>query len=407
MYSVQDGRFLLAGLSPFEIGCAETVLKGLGTIEIVHDAAGLLRALAGGRRPSLIVMDVERPALEPAATLRRIWEDPLNRDIPVIQAVSGPDSAVESPCAPPAWACLLDKPVRGKPLIEKGWVLMKLADYRREARERGESLEGARRELERAALRNARLEGEVARLEAALSRRGGGEGGDSAGAGACGAAAGGADRIARLQGTLLSAVTSLVEFRDDVTGGHVTRTMRWLEILLEGLDAEGIYARETRGWDRETLLQSSKLHDVGKIAISDAILKKPARLTPEEFEEMKAHAAIGGEIIDSIRAGLPASGAAFMGHARLLAVGHHEKWDGTGYPAGLAGEAIPLQGRLMAVSDVYDALVSRRPYKEPMSHAEASGIIVRGAGTHFDPAIAGVFSRLSGEFAASLRRLTG
>jgi putative two-component system response regulator len=182
--------------------------------------------------------------------------------------------------------------------------------------------------------------------------------------------------------------------------------MRWLELLLEGLEREnGDYARQIRSWDRETLLASSKLHDVGKIAISDAILKKPGPLTPEEFEVMKTHAAIGSGIIDSIRANLPESDADFMNHARALAGDHHEKWDGTGYPGGLKGTDISLQGRLMAVSDVYDALVSRRPYKEPMEHSQAAEIIITGSGGHFDPAIVKVFGKLEASFESSLKKI--
>jgi putative two-component system response regulator len=156
-----------------------------------------------------------------------------------------------------------------------------------------------------------------------------------------------------------------------------------------------VYGREVAGWDIKLLLQSSQLHDVGKIAISDRILQKPGKLDREEFEEMKKHAAFGVRIIDKIEAS--ASGISdFLQYAKIFAGTHHEKWDGTGYPHGLAGEAIPLQGRIMALADVYDALVSERPYKKAFTHAEAVRIIQDGKGTQFDPALTEVFVAVVG-----------
>ncbi|MDR1041929.1 MAG: HD domain-containing protein [Deltaproteobacteria bacterium] len=380
----KDELVLLAGLTATEIRRAETAFNGLAEVRAVQDAEGLFAEL-GGKKPSLIVVDIEKPSMDFRETLRRIAVDPQAKGISIIQAATEPSDLLDVPGRPPGWACFVKKPVTGVPLLEKAWVLMKLARHELAADVRETELGEARAEI-------ARLGAEVASLK------------ESAVVPAVRADSG-SSRIARLQATLLSTVTSLVEFRDDVTGGHITRTMRWLELLLEGLDEGGLYADETRGWDRETVLQSSKLHDVGKIAISDAILKKPASLTPEEYSEMKRHAAIGGEIIDGIRASLPDPDQEFMEHAKLLAVGHHEKWDGTGYPAGLAGTVIPLQGRLMAVVDVYDALVSQRPYKDPMPHGKAAGVIADGVGTHFDPAIADVFLKLEGRFEESLKVL--
>jgi putative two-component system response regulator len=140
------------------------------------------------------------------------------------------------------------------------------------------------------------------------------------------------------------------------------------------------------------LLQSSQLHDVGKIAISDRILQKPGRLDPEEFDEMKKHAAFGAQIIERIEASTSASD--FLKYAKIFAGTHHEKWDGSGYPNGLAGEDIPLQGRIMALADVYDALVSERPYKKAFSHTTAVKIIQDGQGSQFDPALTDIFIRV-------------
>jgi putative two-component system response regulator len=135
---------------------------------------------------------------------------------------------------------------------------------------------------------------------------------------------------------------------------------------------------------------------VGKISISDQILNKPGKLTPEEFDEMKKHTTFGVAIIEKIEASTSESD--FLKHAKIFAGTHQEKWDGSGYPAGLSGEAIPLQGRLMAIADVYDALVSERPYKKAFSHEEAVRIILESRGTHFDPVLTDVFQQVADQF---------
>jgi putative two-component system response regulator len=199
-------------------------------------------------------------------------------------------------------------------------------------------------------------------------------------------------QIINLQGAVLSTVADLVEFRDDVTGGHIARTQHYLQLLVDELLREDLYADETSIWNMDYLIPSAQLHDVGKIAISDTILNKPGKLTPEEFEIMKTHAAIGVMIIEKIEEN--AEEHDFMKHARLIAGGHHEKWDGTGYPIGVKGKEIPLEARLMALADVYDALVSARPYKQPLSPGKARQIIQEGKGTQFDPLLVDVFLKV-------------
>jgi len=151
------------------------------------------------------------------------------------------------------------------------------------------------------------------------------------------------------------------------------------------------------------MLGSSQLHDVGKIAISDSILKKPGRLTQQEFDSMKKHVEFGIGIIERIES--EASGTDFLRYAKIFAEAHHEKWDGSGYPNGLAGNKIPLPGRLMAIADVYDALTSTRPYKEAFSHEEATRIIRKGRGKHFDPVLVDAFELVADKFASIVRRL--
>jgi putative two-component system response regulator len=203
--------------------------------------------------------------------------------------------------------------------------------------------------------------------------------------------------ILDLQNAVLSTVADLVEFRDDITGGHVFRTQQYLELLVREMKNRGLYQDETEKWDMRYLLPSAQLHDVGKINISDAILNKPGKLTKEEFEIMKTHSELGVRAIKHIEAKAPNHD--FLRHARLIAGSHHEKWDGSGYPAGLSGQDIPLEGRLMAIADVYDALVSVRPYKRAFSTDDARHIIEEGEGSHFDPALVGIFLSVADKFA--------
>ena len=204
------------------------------------------------------------------------------------------------------------------------------------------------------------------------------------------------EKILKLQNAILGTVADIVESRDDTTGGHVERTLQGLKTLIGGLKDLGLYRDQLEEWDMDLILQSSQLHDVGKIAIADSILNKPGRLTEKEFEEMKKHATLGVKIIERIEAETPDS--EFLKYAKIFAGTHQEKWDGSGYPNNLAGEDIPLPGRLMAIADVYDALVSDRPYKKALPHGEAVRIILEGKGTHFDPVLVGVFEHVSDKF---------
>ncbi|MDR2704963.1 MAG: response regulator [Planctomycetaceae bacterium] len=202
--------------------------------------------------------------------------------------------------------------------------------------------------------------------------------------------------VLELQNAVFDLLAEVVEYRDDVTGGHVGRTQQYVRILLNGLLQNRVYSEEIESWDLRLVILSSLLHDVGKVAIRDSILLKPSRLTAEEFEEMQNHTIFGAKIIGKIEKNT--SERKFIKHAKLMAATHHEWWDGTGYPTGLEGTSIPLQGRLMAIVDVYDALVSRRPYKNAMSHEQAIEIIEYGNGSHFDPAIVEVFLKIADEF---------
>jgi putative two-component system response regulator len=147
----------------------------------------------------------------------------------------------------------------------------------------------------------------------------------------------------------------------------------------------------------ESLYKLAPLHDIGKVGIPDAILLKKGKLTPEEFEIMKTHTTLGGNAIAMAESGLPTPNR-FLHIAREIATGHHEKWDGSGYPLGLKGDAIPISARLMALADVFDALISRRIYKKPFTHEEAVAYILLGYSTHFDPDVTEAFVSIQNEF---------
>ena len=194
----------------------------------------------------------------------------------------------------------------------------------------------------------------------------------------------------------IDTLAALAECRDPETGGHIKRTQHYVRALAEHVMDREPYAREL---DRKTvslLFQSASLHDVGKVGVADSILLKAGRLTDEEFEEMKKHAEYGNTALAEAEKKLGSN--SFLRLARDIAYGHHEKWDGSGYPQGLSGEDIPLSARIMAIADVYDALISKRVYKPPFSHEKAVFIIAEGRGTQFDPGLIDAFLEIQDKF---------
>ena len=202
--------------------------------------------------------------------------------------------------------------------------------------------------------------------------------------------------VVELKNAFLRTMAELVECRDGSTGEHIGRTELYMSILLGALENNETFKKEISTWDKELVLQSVQLHDVGKIAITDNILQKPGKLTIEEFEKIKTHVVFGEKVIEKIKRNT--TERAFLEQASLFIATHHEKWDGSGYPRGLKGKEIPLQGRLMAIADVYDALTSNRPYKKAFPHEEAVEIITRESGKHFDPELVEAFLGISHKF---------
>ncbi len=197
------------------------------------------------------------------------------------------------------------------------------------------------------------------------------------------------ETIVKMQNALILVLADMVESRDKNTGDHVRKTAAYARAIMRKMKELGFYPDQLTDKFIADVSNSAPLHDVGKIKVSDVILNKPGRLTDEEFVIMQSHTKIGGEIIDQVISLVPEPD--YLNEAKNLATYHHEKWNGKGYPEGRAGEDIPLSARIMAVADVFDALVSRRSYKEPFSFEQACDIIRESSGTHFDPKVAEAF----------------
>jgi len=195
-----------------------------------------------------------------------------------------------------------------------------------------------------------------------------------------------------LQNNVIFVLAHMIEARDGTTGLHIERTTHYIKILLESMINHGTYINEIIEWDLDTIASSARLHDIGKISIPDHILNKKGRLTKEEFDVVKTHAAQGEKIIGLIMDRTEDN--EFLHHARLFAGNHHERWDGSGYPRELKELDIPLHGRIMAIVDVYDALTSVRPYKDALTHEEAIEIIKNERGKQFDPKIVDIFLKI-------------
>jgi putative two-component system response regulator len=202
--------------------------------------------------------------------------------------------------------------------------------------------------------------------------------------------------VRRTQQITVFALAKLAESRDNETGDHLERMRAYAQLLAGELSTWDKFSDQISPEFLEQLYQSTPLHDIGKVGIPDAILLKPGKLTPEEFEIMKAHAVVGGDTLKA--ADQEAGKDSFLAMGRDIAYFHHEKWDGSGYPHGIGGDSIPLPARIAALADVYDALSSKRPYKEPFSHEKSREIILAGNGSHFDPDVVQAFLKKESAF---------
>lgn len=303
--------------------------------------------------PDLILLDIELPDLDGYEVCRRLKEDPRTCDVPVM-FLSGHSEVIDVTRGLDIGAVdFVSKPIVPPILRARVKTHLRLRD--------------ARQQLQ---AQNATLEIQVEERTSALRKQ--------------------TREVLRVQEMTIVALGSLAETRDNETGNHIRRTQGYVRVLCEHSAAGPLLAGR---YDPETLTliwKSAPLHDIGKVGIPDAILLKPGRLSVEEFEVMKQHTTLGRRALE-LAVQESGNDRSFLVIASQIAYCHHEHWNGKGYPEGLAGESIPIPARLMAVADVYDALVSRRIYKAPIPHADAVEMIRQGRGTQFDPRVIDCF----------------
>jgi putative two-component system response regulator len=328
------------------------LLRGSHRVRVAPTGARALE-LVRAEPPDLVLLDILMPDLDGYEVCRRLKADPKLSEVPVIFLTALDD---------------IDDEARGLDLGAVDYIAKPIVPALLRAR--------VRTHLQLKSTADA-LKAHSNDLESQVQRRIG--------------------EILDTQDVTINLLAALAEARDNETGNHILRTQRYVRALAEVLAENPRHAEQLDRATIELLYKSAPLHDIGKVGIPDAILLKPGKLTHAEFEIMKTHTTLGHDALCSAerRLGKPAP---FLRYAKEIALSHQEKWDGSGYPHGLSGEDIPLSARLMAVADVYDALISRRVYKEAMSHEAASTLVVQGSGSHFDPAVIDVFVRINHVF---------
>ncbi len=204
-------------------------------------------------------------------------------------------------------------------------------------------------------------------------------------------------QLERIYEQTMETLATIIEYRSLESGIHITRTRELTRLFIEELLTRPAYSQQLYTLNYRSIIKAVALHDIGKVGIEDSILLKPGALTKEEFERVKQHAAIGGDIIDMIARNLE-DDSMYLRHCKDICLYHHERWDGSGYPAGLQGEQIPLSARIVSIVDVYDALVNTRCYKPAYTHEEAVALIAKGRGTQFDPGLVDAYLDIAARF---------
>jgi putative two-component system response regulator len=328
-------------------------------VKVANSGMRALQVATGDPTPDLIMLDVMMPDLDGYQVLERLRADARTRDIPVI-FVTALDSVPDEQLG-----------------FESGAV-----DYITKPLKPPVVLARVRNQLD---LKRARdfLRDQNAALEAEVARR--------------------MRENVLVQEASIHALARLAETRDPETGNHLRRTQEYVRALAQRLQQQSRYASVLTQRTIDMLAKSAPLHDIGKVGIPDYILLKPAKLTPDEWTVMKTHAALGAAAIEQAERDAEKP-IAFLAFAKEICRHHHEKWDGSGYPDGLAGDAIPLSARLMALADVFDALICRRVYKEPFPFATAHEMITAQRGRHFDPDVVDAFRAIFPQFCQIAQR---
>jgi putative two-component system response regulator len=338
---------LIVDDTPDNLLLMSNLLKDLYQVKVANSGGKALSIAQADSPPDLILLDIMMPGISGHDVARSLKADPKTRAIPIIFLTALSSVEDETLGLSLGAADYITKPISPPILLARVDTQLKIkaaADFLRD--------------------QNDYLEKEVARRTR---------------------------EVVAIQDVTIQALASLAETRDNETGNHIRRTQHYVKVLAERLRDHPRFREFLSGDETIMLLfKSAPLHDIGKVGIPDRILLKPGRLTPEEFEIMKTHTTLGRDAIEHAEQQLGIS-VDFLYLAKEIAYGHQEKWDGSGYPEGRSGDAIPISARLMALADVYDALISRRVYKAAMPHEKALEIIREGRGTHFDPDVVDAF----------------
>lgn len=367
-----SSTILIVDDEPTNLSVLSQLLSPSYQVRACKSGEQALRSASREPRPDLILLDVMMPGMDGYTVLSTLLDGESTRDIPVIFVTALDDELDEEKGIRLGAVDYITKPI--KPAIVQARVKAHV------------EIKHARDRLK---IQNVWLETEVARRM---------------------------KENLLVQDVSLCVMAQLAETRDSDVGNHILRTQAYVEVLARQLSSRAGFASDLDELRLTRIVKASPLHDIGKVGIPDHILLKPGKLTPEEWEIMKTHTRIGGDAIrhamdkalslNKLQTGetIPES-LAFLEMAQIIATGHHEKWDGTGYPDGLAGRAIPLPARLMALPDVFDALTTPRVYKKPWSTEEAADHIVQQKGMHFDPEIVEAFEAVRQEFQVIQRDL--
>ena len=359
LYAEEKATVLVVDDTPHDLSLLANLLKTEYRVQVASEGANCLKLAASDRPPDLILLDIMMADLDGYEVCRKLKANPATRNIPVIFLTAKTGIEDEQLGLRLGAVDYITKPISPSIVMARVGTHLKLkssADFLRD--------------------KNAFLEQEISKRDRQMTA---------------------------IQDVTILTMASMAETRDSETGNHIRRTQNYVRALAEKLRPNPRFTSFLTDANINTLFKSAPLHDIGKVAIPDRILLKPGKFTPEEFEIMKTHTTLGWEAINNAERMLGTQ-AEFLSMAKDIALFHQEKWDGSGYPQGRAGDRIPISARLMAVADVYDALISRRVYKEGMPHEVAVKIIIEGKGKHFDPDMVDAFVEIQDEFRAIAQR---
>ena len=356
---VAKKTILVVDDTPDNLALMSDLLKDDYKVKVANNGERALRIAQSDAPPDLILLDIMMPGMDGYEVCRQLKAHSLTQDIPVIFLTAKAEVEDEKMGLELGAVDYLTKPI-SPPIalarVKNHLLLKSSADFLRD--------------------KSVFLEKEVVMRT---------------------------QEVMAVQDVTILTMASLAETRDSETGNHIRRTQFYVKALAEKLKTNPRFSAILTDSYINVLFKSAPLHDIGKVGIPDRILLKPGRFEPHEFEIMKTHTTLGRDAIEHAEQTL-GTPVPFLSMAKEIAYSHQEKWDGSGYPQGLAGEDIPLCARLMAVADVYDALISRRVYKEGMPHEKAVQIMIDGRGSHFDPDLIDAFIELQEEFRAIAKR---